>query len=74
MIEFCKLQFIPVNFYITFMWSGVYSEFFDLARSWCDVRFLADRMGVDSVQEPLDHPTSDHVFKDLDADDLNRYN
>ena len=56
------------------MWSGVYSEFFDFARSWCDVRFLADKMGVDSVQEALDHPTSDHVFKDLDADDLNRYN
>jgi len=28
-------------------------------------------MGVDSVQQPLNHPTSDHVFKDLDADDLN---
>ena len=71
MIEFCKLQFIPVNFYIvTFMW--ILFRFFDIARCWCDVRFLADRMGVDSVQEPIDHPTSDHVFKDLDADDLNR--
>ena len=31
-----------------------------------------EKMGVDSTEEFASKVTSDHVFKDLDADDLNR--
>ena len=34
---------------------------------------IAEKMGVDSTEEFASKVTSDHVFKDLDADDLNRF-
>ena len=38
-------------------------------RSWS----IAEEMGVDNAEEFASKGTSDHVFKDLDADDLNRF-
>ena len=32
-----------------------------------------EKMGVDNTEEFASKVTSDHVFKDLDADDLNRF-
>ena len=38
------------------------------------MRSIAEEMGVDNtVEEFASKGTLDHVFKDLDADDLNRF-